>query len=232
MSEPFRIAPAGDSTLVIEFEERIDPEVNARVVRLAEAIGAARMSGVRDIVPTYRSVAVFFDPVRFDHDLFIDWINRKAGESDGTAQDPGAVIRVPVCYGGDLGPDLEAVTRFARLSPQEVTTIHAGTTYRVFMMGFVPGFAYMGMVDARIAVPRLPMPRVRVPRGSVGIAGEQTGVYPADTAGGWHIIGRTPVRPFDASRPNPFLFAAGDSVQFVPIDRAAYDRIVESGLRA
>jgi inhibitor of KinA len=129
-----------------------------------------------------------------------------------------------VCYGGDLGPDLESVAARAKLTADEVVRLHAGRTYRVFMLGFVAGFAYMGIVDDRIAVPRHSSPRVRVPLGSVGIAGVQTGIYPAETPGGWQLIGRTPVKPFDPSRAEPFLLKAGDAVEFYAIDRAQYDR--------
>ena len=132
-------------------------------------------------------------------------------------------MRIPVCYGGDLGPDLEEVASFAGMAEADVIRVHAGGTYRVFMLGFVPGFAYLGIVDQRIAMSRHATPRVRVPAGSVGIAGVQTGVYPAETPGGWQLIGRTPLKPFDPSRDEPFLLKAGDAVQFHPIDRAEYD---------
>ena len=130
-----------------------------------------------------------------------------------------------MCYGGDLGPDLPSVAAFARLSPDEVVGAHAALDYRVFMLGFVPGFAYMGTLDSRIAAPRHPTPRLRVPAGSVGIAGQQTGIYPMETPGGWQLVGRTPIRPFDLSRPVPFLFKAGDRVRFVPIARAEFERL-------
>ena len=133
-------------------------------------------------------------------------------------------VRIPVCYGGELGPDLAAVASFARLPEADVVRRHAAGAYRVFMLGFVPGFAYLGIVDERIAMPRHASPRVRVPLGSVGIAGVQTGVYSAETPGGWQLIGRTPVKPFDPSRDDPFLMQAGDTVQFYPIDRDEYDR--------
>jgi inhibitor of KinA len=135
-----------------------------------------------------------------------------------------APVRVPICYGGDLGPDLAAVASFAGLEEADVVRAHVAKTYRVFMLGFVPGFAYLGTVDERIAMPRRSTPRVRVPLGSVGIAGMQTGIYPAETPGGWQLIGRTPVKPFDPSRAEPFLMKAGDSVQFYAIDRGEYDR--------
>ena len=135
-------------------------------------------------------------------------------------------VRIPVCYGGDLGPDLPGVAAFAGMREAEVVRVHTGTVYRVFLLGFVPGFAYLGIVDRRIAMPRHTTPRVRVPLGSVGIAGVQTGVYPAETPGGWQVIGRTPLQPFDPARDDPFLMKAGDAVQFYPIARDEYDRLV------
>jgi inhibitor of KinA len=134
-------------------------------------------------------------------------------------------VSIPVCYDEDLGPDLPAVAAFAGLGPADVIRLHAGATYRVFMLGFVPGFAYMGIVDDRIAIPRHATPRVRVPAGSVGIAGVQTGIYPAETPGGWQLIGRTPLAPFDPDRPEPFLLKAGDAVRFRPIDRDEFERL-------
>jgi inhibitor of KinA len=226
VTEGFRIVQAGDSAIVVEFQERIDPAVNARVIRLADAIRAAEVAGVRDVVPTYRSVAVFFDPVRTDYPRLVDRLEREADRPGGAPVEEPTPISVPVCYGGELGPDLAAVAAFAGMSPDEVVAVHAGVVYRVFMLGFVPGFAYMGVLDARIAMPRRATPRVRVPLGAVGIAGQQTGIYPAETPGGWQLIGRTPVKPFDAARPEPFLFEAGDAVRFVPIGRGEYDRQV------
>jgi inhibitor of KinA len=219
-----RIVHAGDSALIVEFDERIDPEVNARAIACAEAIQAAHVAGVRDIVPTYRSVAVYFDPLRTDHDALIGCLEREAASFRPAAAVERAPVRIPVCYGGDLGPDLTGVASFARMGESDVVRLHAETIYRVFMLGFVPGFAYLGVVDERIAMPRRATPRVRVPAGSVGIAGGQTGVYSAETPGGWQLIGRTPLKPFDAARADPFLMKAGDAVQFYPIGRAEYDR--------
>ena len=225
MNSHYRIVPAGESVLIIEFEERIDPLVNATTIACAESIQAAAVAGVRDVVPTYRSVAVYFDPLRTDTDALLERITHEA-ETAG----PGALVareplRIPVCYGGDLGPDLPQVAAFARMSADEVVQRHASATYRVFMLGFVPGFAYLGMVDPDIAMPRHATPRVRVPMGSVGIAGVQTGIYPAETPGGWQLIGQTPVRPFDPRRDDPFLMKAGDAVQFYAIERAEFDRL-------
>ena len=217
------MVPAGDSVLVVEFEERIDPVVNARAIAVSDAIQAAGLSGVRDVVPTYRSVAVYFDPLRVDYDRLVAVLEREVAQPVPDVSAPRVPLRIPVCYGGDLGPDLDAVASFAKMSAEEVVRLHSAGIYRVFMLGFVPGFAYMGIVDERIAAPRHSTPRVRVPIGSVGIAGVQTGIYSAETPGGWQLIGRTRVKPFDPSRAEPFLLKAGDAVQFVQIDRSEYD---------
>ena len=222
----FRIVPAGDSALIVEFEERIDPGVNARAIACAEAIQAARLAGVRDVVPTYRSVAVYFDPLRTDHDALMQRLHTEAEQPLRPTAAGRPPLRIPVCYGGDLGPDLAGVAAFAAMEEAAVVGVHAAATYRVFMLGFVPGFAYLGIVDERIAMPRHATPRIRVPVGSVGIAGVQTGVYSADSPGGWQLIGRTPTKPFDPSREAPFLMQAGDAVQFYPIDRDEYERMM------
>jgi KipI family sensor histidine kinase inhibitor len=220
----YRVVTAGDSAMVVEFEERIDPAVNARTIAFAEAVQAANLPGVRDVVPTYRSTAIYFDPLRTDGVALMACIEREAVRPSSLEAATAPAVRIPVCYGGDLGPDLEAVAAFAKASEDEVVRLHASAVYRVFMLGFVPGFAYLGIVDDRIAMARRSTPRVRVPSGSVGIAGVQTGIYPAETPGGWQLIGRTPLKPFDGSRANPFLMKAGDAVQFYPIERREYDQ--------
>jgi KipI family sensor histidine kinase inhibitor len=222
--QTFRVVPAGDSALFIEFDERIDPVVNARAIAAADGIREAAIPGVRDVVPAYRTVAVYFDPLRTPYDRLLHEVQRCAGHPPAAVTSPAQPVRIPVCYGGDFGPDLPAVARFGEITEQEAVEIHTRTTYRVFMLGFVPGFAYLGIVDSRIAAPRHSTPRVRVPAGSVGIAGVQTGIYPTETPGGWQLIGRTPLKPFDAARPAPFLMKAGDAVQFYAIGRNEYDR--------
>lgn len=214
---------AGDSAVIVEFEERIDAAVNSRVVALARSIQTARLGGVLDVVPTFRSVAVYFDPLRTDFDALSDRLQHAAAEARAVAATPSAPIRIPVWYGGAFGPDLAEVARFAGLTEAEVIARHSAPVYRVFMLGFVPGFAYMGTVDPTIAAPRRSTPRVKVPSGSVGVAGGQTGVYPAETPGGWQIVGRTPLRPFELSRAEPFLLKAGDHVQFYPIVGDQFD---------
>ena len=221
----FQIVPVGDATLVVEFEERIDPAVNARAVATADVLRSASIAGVRDVVPTYRSVAVYFDPLLTDHSELMRRLEEAAAEPPAENRRDHALIRVPVCYGGDFGPDLKDIAAFAQATEAEVVELHTARTYRVFMLGFMPGFAYMGMVDPRIAVPRREVPRVRVPRGSVCIAGVQTSVHPVDAPSGWHLIGRTPVRPFDRLRPDPFLMKPADQVQFYSIDRQEFARL-------
>jgi KipI family sensor histidine kinase inhibitor len=217
----FRLVQAGDSVVVVEFEDRIDERVNAQALHLARAVEAARTVGVLDIVPTYRSVAVYFDPLRTDYTRLCDLLSLHASEpaaalSGDLRTSARAPVRIPVRYGGEHGPDLADVAAFARLSEAEVIARHTGRVYRVFMMGFLPGFPYLGIVDPAIAAPRRATPRVRVPAGSVGIAGPQTGIYPAETPGGWQVIGRTPVKLFDVSRADAFLLQPGDAVEFYP----------------
>jgi inhibitor of KinA len=219
----FRIVAAGDSALIVELPARIDPEINARAVALADAVTAKNLIGVRDVVPTYCSVAVYFDPLHTNYDRLLAVLEREASHPASSQLATRQPVHIPVCYGGDFGPDLLEVASLARLSEEEVVDIHASITYRVFMLGFVAGFAYLGIVDDRIAMPRHATPRRKVPVGSVGIAGKQTGVYPAETPGGWQIIGRTPLKPYDPHREEPFLMKAGDLVRFDPIDRANYD---------
>lgn len=216
------IIAAGDSAIVVEFEERIDPAVNTQAIALADALQAASIPGVRDIVPTYRAVAVYFDPLRTPYHRLVDRIEHELAHPSTSGVASRAPVRIPVCYGGELGPDLHDVAAFAHLAEDEVVRQHTANTYRVFMLGFVAGFAYMGTVDRSIAAPRRATPRVRVPLGSVGIAGGQTGIYPAETPGGWQLIGRTPIKPFDPGRAEPFLLKAGDHVQFYAITREEF----------
>ena len=220
-----RIVPAGDSVVLIEFEERIDPAICAKAAAVAAALDAARLPAVRDVVPAYRSVGVYFDPLQADSSTLISQLEPFLEQPPATTRTRRDVIEIPVCYGGDLGPDLPSVAAFAGLSEADVVALHSSTTYQVLMIGFMPGFAYMGTVDSRIAAPRLEKPRSRVSRGSVGIAKGQTGIYPSDGPGGWHLIGRTPLRPFDMARADPFLFRAGDEVRFVPMARAEFEQL-------
>jgi inhibitor of KinA len=223
----YRIVAAGDAALTIELEERIDPAVNSRAIAMADAVRRLAADGVRDVVAAYRSVTVYFDPLRTDYAALEASLGRVGREACGATAAGRAPIRVPVCYGGDFGPDLADVARLSGMTETEVTALHSAPEYRVYMLGFVPGFAYMGSVDPRIAAPRRRSPRLRVPAGSVAIAEGQTGIYPAETPGGWQLIGRTAMRAFDIERTPAFLLNPGDTVQFYPIERRELDRVSE-----
>ena len=207
------VCDAGDSALLLELEEAIDLRVNARAIAIAAAIRTMALAGVRDVVSTFRSVAVHFDPLEAEPDTLRAALTRASEMSPEVAT--GKTVEIPAVYGGENGPDLGAVAEWAGLSAHAVAERHASAEYRVFMLGFLPGFAYLGSVDDRIAAPRRHTPRLRVPAGSVGIAGRQTGVYPRQSPGGWQIIGRSPLHLFDPNRVPAALLAPGDFVRFV-----------------
>lgn len=208
----------GDSCVALQFGSTIDPDVNARCIALGEALERLVLRGIRDVVPTYNTITIHFDPLTTDLPALEAMLESYTQEERQTSLSSveARTIDIPVTYGGESGPDLSAVAAFAGCSEDDVVRLHTQIAYRVYMLGFLPGFAYMGSVDARIAMPRLDTPRMRVPAGSVAIAGSQTGIYPCDTPGGWRILGHTSVKMFDASRREPFLVKAGDRVRFVP----------------
>jgi KipI family sensor histidine kinase inhibitor len=223
-ARPVRVAPAGDAALVLEFPSRIDPSINAAAVAAAEAVGARWGAILRDVVVGFSTVTVYYDPLRVDASWLEDEVWQAASQGGEDRRDRSAFVEVPVCYDPSLGPDLGEVATFAGCTPEEVVARHAGRQYRVYMVGFVPGFAYLAEVDPVIAAPRRAVPRTLVPAGAVGIAGRQTGVYPSETPGGWNIIGRTRFSPWDPARALRSVFRPGDVVQFVPIPRDVFDR--------
>ena len=213
-----RIRECGDSMLLVEFAPVIDPLVNERAIALATRLRDRHARGVRDVAPGYCTVGIYFDPLQTDlRALEAAIADEGAAVETVSSESPRTTIEIGVTYGGEAGPDLAAVAEHAGCTTAEVVERHASRTYRVYMLGFVPGFAYMGRVDATIAMPRHRAPRERVPAGSVGIAGEQTGVYPVASPGGWQLIGRTSRVMFDPTRPVPSLLAPGDVVRFVPL---------------
>jgi inhibitor of KinA len=224
-----RIIPAGETAWLIELPERLDPDVNERAIEIAAAVEQAALPGVSDVVVGYRSVMVYVDPLS-DYRLTT---RSRLGEIVATpsqrTRPPGRNVEVPVCYGGAHGPDLDDLAIFADCSAEDVVEMHTAREYRVFVVGFVPGWAYMASVDPRISAPRRSVPRLRVPAGSVAIAAGQTGVYPAETPGGWHIVGRSSVKPYDPVRADPFLFHPGDHVRFRRIDEDEYRRTTAWG---
>jgi KipI family sensor histidine kinase inhibitor len=211
-----RLRLGGDTLLLVEFAPEISPLVNRRVTDLARRVARKEVTGVRDVVPTFRSVAVHFDPLRTDITSLVATVERLVDHLSDTDPDEVPVVEIPVRYGDAGGPDLDEVAAFAGCTPEEVVRRHAAPLYRVYMMGFVPGFAYLGIVDERLRAPRRATPRTRVPAGSVAIAGPQTGIYPIDSPGGWNLVGRTEVSLFDLARSEPFLLSPGAKVRFVP----------------
>jgi inhibitor of KinA len=217
-----RYLPAGERGLVVEFGNAIDIGINNQVRALALALEAAAIPGLIEVVPTYRSLGIEYDPFA----LSFEAVQRKIREIAATL-DPGALpapkrVMIPTVYGGIYGPDLPFVAEHAGLSEAEVIRLHSQTRYHVYMIGFSAGFAYLGGLPERLHTPRLPSPRIKVPKGSVAIGGSQTGAYAAETPGGWRIIGRTRIDLFDPLQAVPTPMQPGDSVQFVPITEEEY----------
>ena len=218
-----RIVFTGDSCVSLAFTneegdaDRIDAATNARCVAVAASLERMARPGIRDVVPTFNAVTIHYDPLQIGRRDLEDDLHRLADTDAAAAGDDAAVVEIPTQYGGRFGPDLGAVAGFGRCSEQEAIHLHSDRVYRVYMLGFLPGFPYMGSVDDRIAMPRVATPRARVPAGSVAIAAGQTGIYPCETPGGWRIIGWTATKVFDPDRENPFLLKAGDRVKFVPV---------------
>jgi inhibitor of KinA len=217
--------PMGDRCLIVEFESRVDPEINAQVRSVAYYLLAHPIDGVVDVVPSFTTVTVHYRPERLrdghssespyqrlcriiegilDHDIARTHASTRA-------------VEMPVCYGGEFGPDLDEVAAHCRLTPQRVVELHAASPHQVYVLGFAPGFPFLGGLDPRLAMPRRATPRAKVPAGSVAIAREQSAIYSMETPGGWSIIGRTPLRLFAPDADPPCLLQPGDRVRFVPV---------------
>ena len=222
-----RIVPAGDRAVTVEVGEGIAVEVNRRVRSLGLTIQQASAPGVEEVVPAYRSLLVYYDPARLSFaDLEAHLRDMEGRLAESPAQSP-RVVELPTVYGGENGPDLPYVAEHAGISVQEVVEVHSSADYLVYMMGFTPGFTYLGGLSERIVTPRLETPRTAIPAGSVGIAEAQTGVYPMESPGGWRLIGRTPVPLFDPHREPPVLVEPGEYVRFVPVSPEDALRIEE-----
>lgn len=218
-----RFLASGDTALVVELGDSIDRRVSEQVLGLAGRIRRAALAGVIEIVPTFRSLMVHYDPLRSSAAELTAAIEALA---DGEAPLVEARLwRVPICYEGELAPDLADVAAETGLTTEAVAALHSAPRYHVYMVGFLPGFPYMGDLAAPLVLPRRADPRVRVPPGSVAIATTMTAIYPLESPGGWHLVGTTPIRIFDVDRPSPALFAPGDAVQFVPVDRQAFEEL-------
>ncbi len=213
----FRYLPAGDRALVVEVGNEISPEVHQKVRGLVLSLEQSLLPGICELVPTYRSVMIFYDPDIVSFNEFVAHLKQLETHVHAAELPEPRIVELPVVYGGDFGPDIKDVAEHHHLSEAEVVALHSGRDYLVYMLGFTPGFCYLGGMNKKLDTPRLETPRSRIPAGSVGIAGLQTGIYPIDSPGGWRIIGRTPQRIFDPQREPPVLIRVGDYVHFTPI---------------
>ena len=220
-----RFLLTGDTSLCVEFGNEISNEINKQIRAFNIALQSSKIPGIVETVPTYRSLMVHYDPGVILYDALVKKMKGLLGQLDSIEIPPSEVLEIPVLYGGEEGPDLAFVAEHNGKTPEEVIKIHTSTEYLIYMLGFTPGFTYLGGMSDEIATPRLKTPRVKIPAGSVGIAGSQTGVYPIDSPGGWQLIGRTPVKMYDPNRETPILPEAGQYIKFYAIDKAEYDRI-------
>jgi KipI family sensor histidine kinase inhibitor len=219
-----RFLSAGDRALVVEFGDRVDQALSEGVLRLDAMIRSSAPARIVETVPTFRSLAIYYDPLVTSRGE----LQRAIAPLLDLGDDPRAsarLWRVPVCYEGEFAPDLAEVARLTGLTPNEIVALHSGTRFHVYMLGFLPGFPYLGDLPPQLALPRRADPRLRVPAGSISIATTLTAIYPYESPGGWHLIGATPIRMFDPEQPKPALFAPGDAVKFQPIDARAYASI-------
>jgi KipI family sensor histidine kinase inhibitor len=212
----------GDRGLLLEFGDEISAEVNEKVRRMTLAIQAESIDGMIETVPTYRSLLVLYNPLILPVDELKKRLIRLEEELKQTSFPDPKLTKIPVLYGGTYGPDLEGVARHLQISPEEVVRLHCSKPYFIYMIGFMPGFPYMGELPDTLITPRLKTPRLSVPAGSVAIAQKQTGIYPMESPGGWQILGRTPIKLFDPEKDPPALLQMGDLVQFYPISEKEF----------
>lgn len=208
------LKPLGDSAILVQLGDEIHPALNARVHALDALL--QNTAGIFETVPAYCTLLVHFDPLASTYSEIANHIEEKLALVDDSTHRPSRHLEIPVLYGNASGLDLDTVATTLALSPSELIRLHSEREYTVYMMGFTPGFPYMGILNEKLTMPRMSTPRTRVPAGSVAIAGSQTGIYPVDSPGGWHILGWTPLKLFNPSSETPFLFAPGDTVKFTP----------------
>ncbi len=223
-----RFRTGGDKAIFIEFGDSIDPDVNQRVRNLKLALEKVAIPGVVESVPTYRSLLVYFEPLQVSAGKLRETVYHLLQSVIENELPIPRLIEIPTAYGGEFGPDLELVAKHNNLSTAEVVRIHTRTRYLIYMLGFMPGFPYLGGMSPRIATPRKTTPRLKLPAGSVGIAGNQTGIYPAESPGGWQIIGRTPLQLFQPTREPPSILRAGDYLTFFSITPEEFTAIKDS----
>jgi inhibitor of KinA len=215
----------GDRGLLVEYGDRIDPEINRKVRLLTLAFDHERPAGIIEVIPTYKSLLVVYDPLQVDCESVIRTVESLEADLPQLLLTAPRTIDIPVCYSGDFGPDIEFVARHNGLKVEDVIRIHSETVYMLYMIGFTPGFSYLGGLAETLHTPRLETPRAVVHAGSVGIANDQTGMYAVSSPGGWRIIGRTPLKLFDPARDEPFVYAAGDFIKFTSISEEEYYKL-------
>lgn len=217
-----KVMPAGDSALVVEFGNEINEAVNEKVHALAKKIRQENIPGITEMIPTFRSLLVSYDMLQISYSKLSVTLSVLSRELEMNQAAHHRIVKIPCCYGARFGADLTDMERLTGLSREEIIELHSSVDYKIYMLGFLPGFVYLGGLDKRLEVPRLDTPRVRIGKGAVGIGGNQTGIYPMDSPGGWRLIGGTPVDLYDPEREDPVLLRAGEYIRFVPISIMDY----------
>ncbi|WP_394867329.1 5-oxoprolinase subunit PxpB [Paraclostridium bifermentans] len=221
---------AGDKAIVVEFGDIIDEDINRKVINLMKNIESSSLiNSIYEMIPTYRSLMIIYNPFKITFNDLINSVKNIECNLKVLDKREKNIIKIPVLYGNDYGPDIDTVAKHNRLSIEEVIRLHSEAEYLVYMLGFTPGFTYLGGMNNKLETPRLDNPRVKIPEGSVGIAGKQTGVYPIESPGGWQLIGRTPIKLYNPKRENPILLKAGDYVKFTPITKDEFNIFLNEG---
>ena len=221
------ILTAGDSSLLVQFGNEIRPEINRKITSTVQLMKEQHIEGVLDVIPAFCSLLINYDPRVVSYEDLKERISGLLKLETKAGAERKRIFEIPVCYGGKYGPDMEFIAKNAGLTEEEVIQIHSSRDYLIYMLGFLPGFCYLGGLDERIHTPRLATPRIKIEAGSVGIGGSQTGIYPMDSPGGWQLMGKTPVKTYDPDRKVPILVEAGDYIRFVPINEEEYMRVRE-----
>jgi len=225
MSKKPKYLIAGDKSIFIEFGNKIDREINLTVRKMYHSLLNEKIKGIKELVPTYHSLVIYYNPLEISYNILIEKLKDMEENLSEISLPQPIITEIPTLYGGEYGPDLEFVAKYNKLSLEEVIEIHSKPLYYIYMLGFSPGFAYLGEMSPKIATPRLERPRLKIPAGSVGIGDKQTGIYSIESPGGWRLIGRTPINLYSPKSDNPFLLKSGNYVKFRPIDEKEFDKI-------
>ncbi|MEF2772447.1 MAG: 5-oxoprolinase subunit PxpB, partial [Blautia caecimuris] len=208
--------------------KEISPEINRKISATIQLMKEQHIEGVVDMIPAFCSLLINYDPRVISYDEIRERMQALVKVEVKAGETCKRIFEIPVCYGGEYGPDIANIAEHAGLTEEEVIRIHSSKDYLIYMLGFLPGFTYLGGLDERLHTPRLANPRIRISAGSVGIGGSQTGIYPLDSPGGWQLMGMTPVKTYDPEREVPILVEAGDYIRFVPVDEEEYLRIKDA----